>query len=142
MCHRRLARARADPHPWHLNFPSHEVFRFLASRVPDCGGRDVNPNLVEYLERQEHHFGPDHVATFRAASRRLTGDRVLYRAFCIGLVVAGLAWSVIGFSGMAETGWGMGGILSIVTGALRTRSASPRRSGQGRTSRTGKTRAS
>ncbi len=49
--------------PSRLNFPSHEVYRFLAARVPDRGGREVNPALAEYLENQERHFGQDAVGT-------------------------------------------------------------------------------
>ncbi len=104
--------------PAHLNFSSHDVFRFLAERVPDCGGRDVNPVLADYLERQEQYFGPHSVATFRAASRRLTGSRRGYRASCIGLILAGAAWSAYAFSGIGETAWGLAGFIGIVAGAL------------------------
>ena len=104
--------------PSRLNFPSHEVYRFLAERIPDGGGRDVNPVLADYLERQEQYFGPDSVATFRAASGRATGARLGYRAFCIGVTVAGAAWMVYGFSGFGETMWGGVGVACAVAGIL------------------------
>jgi hypothetical protein len=104
--------------PSRLNFPSHEVYRYLASRVPDCGGRDVNPVLADYLERQERRSGPESVATFRGASRRLSGAWRGYRAFCIGLVVGGAAWVGVGFSGYVETEWGAAGIVCGLLGAI------------------------
>ncbi len=104
--------------PARLNFPSHEVYRFLAGRVPNRGGRDVNPVLADYLQRQEQYFGPDHVATFRAGARRAMGGRRGYRAFCIGLILTGAAWSAFGFSRPGETAWGLVGIVGIVIGVL------------------------
>jgi hypothetical protein len=104
--------------PSRLNFPSHEVYRFLAERVPGSGERDVNPVLAEYLERQEQYFGPDSVATFRASGRRLTGARPGYRAFLIGMMAAGAAWLAVGISGFGETAWGIAGTLCLVSGRL------------------------
>ncbi len=104
--------------PSRLNFPSHEVYRFLAERVPDSGGRDVNAVLAEFLDSQERSFGRDRVRTFCAASRRLTGTRRAYRAFLIGVIVAGAAWTAFGFSGWVETAWGAAGIVCVFVGAL------------------------
>jgi hypothetical protein len=104
--------------PSRLNYPSHEVYRFLAERVPDNGGRDVNPVLADYLARQEQYFGPESVRTFRAVGRRLTPERIGYRAFSIGLMLTGVAWSALGFSEFVATEWGWAGILCIVLGAF------------------------
>ncbi|MGO9469427.1 MAG: hypothetical protein ACLQIB_54365 [Isosphaeraceae bacterium] len=104
--------------PSRLNFPSHEVYRFLAKRVPDRGGRDVNPVLAEYLEDQERRFGQDGVRTYRAASRRLRGGRRGYRAFLFGLMGTGAAWTAAGFSGFDETAWGAAGIICAFLGAI------------------------
>jgi len=104
--------------PSRLNVPSHEVYRFLADRVPDDGGRDVNPVLAEYLETQERQFGRDRVRTYCAASRRLTGARRGYRAFLFGLIGTGTAWTVSGFSGFDETAWGAAGIVCAFLGAI------------------------
>lgn len=104
--------------PARLNVPSHEVFRFLAGRVPESGDRGVNPALAEYLRSQESCFGPESVVTFRAASRRTTSSRQGFRAFCIGLVLAGVAWAALGFSGAVESGWAGAGIACLVGGAL------------------------
>ena len=103
-------------YPAHLNFSSHDVFRFLAERVPDCGGRDVNPVLADYLERQEQYFGPHSVATFPRGKPPATGSRSGYRASCIGLILAGVAWSAYAFSGIGETAWGLAGVIGIVAG--------------------------
>lgn len=104
--------------PAHLNFPSDEVLRFLADRVPDGGGRDVNPVLADYLQRQEMYFGPESVATFRGAGRPPTGSRSGLRAVCIGLMLAGAAWAALGFSGAVDVGWGAAGITCLLLGAL------------------------
>jgi hypothetical protein len=104
--------------PARLNYQSHEVLLILAERVPGGGGRDVNPVLAEYLKRQEHYFGPESVATFRAASRRYTGARRGYRACCSGLMAAGAVWSFLGLAGYSDTAWGFAGILCVVFGGL------------------------
>jgi hypothetical protein len=104
--------------PSRLNFPSHQVYRFLAEQVPRSGGRDVNPVLADYLERQEQYFGPESVATFRAASRRMRGAWLGYRAFWIGVMVSGGIWSALAISGLVDSGWGVAGFLCILFGAL------------------------
>lgn len=104
--------------PARLNFPSHEVLRFLASCVPTSGGRDVNPIVAEYLRSQELYFGPESVVTFRAARRRMTGSRAAFRAVCIGLMLAGVGWVALGFPGVVDVGWGAAGIVCILGGAL------------------------
>ena len=53
-----------------------------------------------------------------AASQRVADARLGYRAFCIGLIVAGGAWSVIGFSGFSEIAWGLAGIVCVMVGGL------------------------
>jgi hypothetical protein len=103
--------------PARLNFPSHEVYRFLAARVPETGGREVNPVLGEYLKREEQQFGPDAIWTFRAASQRVPGGRPGYRTFFIGLIVAAAGWIVLGFSGFAEVIWGVAGIVCAFVAA-------------------------
>lgn len=104
--------------PSRLNFPSHEVYRFLSERVSEGGRSNVSPVLAEYLERQVEYFGPKSVATFRAASRRVTGARLGYRACCVGIMIAGGAWSALGFSGFSATEWGAAGILCLLSGAI------------------------
>jgi hypothetical protein len=105
--------------PARLNVPSHEVYRFLVGQIPLCGSRDINPALAEYLERQESYFGADGVWTFRATRARVRGGRYRQlRAFCLGLILAGIAWMVLGFSGLSETGWGVAGLVCSIFGAL------------------------
>ena len=104
--------------PSRLNYPSHEVYRYLAGRVSGSGGRNINPVLCDYLERQERSFGSESVWTFRAASHRVTGARLGYRAFCIGLLVAGAAWSVFGLSGLVAIGWVATGIVCVVVAGI------------------------
>jgi len=105
--------------PSHLNFPAHEVYRFLVERVPDTGGRDVNPVLAEYLERQERYFGPETVGTFRAASRRMRSGRRGYRALCIGMMLAGAVWAALGIAEFVNPYfWAPAGILFVLFGAL------------------------
>jgi hypothetical protein len=104
--------------PARLNVPSHEVLRFLAERVPDSGGRDVNPALADYLRRLEEDYGPESVATFRAASHRLPPARRGLRALSIGLVLAGAAWAVLGFREYVDVGWGGAGVACVVIGGF------------------------
>jgi hypothetical protein len=105
--------------PRRLNVDSHEVYRFLAEQIPLSGDRDVNPNLAEYLERQESYHGPDQIWTYRASARnRRTGRLRGFRAFCSGLILAGFLWISIGFGTQIdpETNWGGFGILCGATG--------------------------
>ena len=104
--------------PSRLNFPSHEVYGFLAEQVPDSGGRDVNPVLADYLERQERYHGPENMSTFCAASRRVKGARRGFRAIFIGLIVGGVAWTVYGCSGLGKNGWDLAGLICTVIGAV------------------------
>jgi hypothetical protein len=104
--------------PARLNVPSRDVLRFLAARVPSSGGRDVNPALADYLRNLELDYGPDNVATFRAASRRLPPLRRGLRAFSIGLVLTGAAWAVLGFREYVDVGWGGAGVACLVFGGL------------------------
>jgi hypothetical protein len=103
--------------PHRLNVPSHEVYRFLASRIHPSGDRAVNSALAEYLERQEGYFGQDHIWTYRASRRpSRRGQYRRFRAICLGLVLAGLAWMVAGFSGFVDQGWGVAGIMCALIG--------------------------
>jgi hypothetical protein len=104
--------------PSRLNLPSHEVLRFLADRVPRTGGRDVNPVLLDYLNREEQYYGPSSVASFRAASCLVSGPRTGYRALALGLMLAGTAWTAYGFSGRGDTAWGVFGVIGLVFGVL------------------------
>jgi hypothetical protein len=105
-----------DRIPARLNFPSHQVYRCLAERLPDRGGRDVNAVLTEYLERETKRFGPERVASFCALRGRITSVSRAYRAILIGVTLAGAAWVAAGFSGFAESAWGGVGILCIIVG--------------------------
>lgn len=98
------------------NFPTHEIVRFLASRVPDRGGRDVNPALADFLRSQEQAFGPENVVTFRDASSLLTGSRRSFRAFCAGVMLGGASWLALALSGMVPEEWGVAGGAVIVAG--------------------------
>jgi hypothetical protein len=104
--------------PSRLNFPSHEVYRFLCERVPGCGGRDINPVVKDYLDCQLRQFGAERVATFRAGRRLPSGPRRDFGAFWIGLIVAGSVWMALGFSGVSDTAWSVVGFLCTVTGVL------------------------
>ncbi len=103
--------------PSRLNVPSHEVYRFLAGKVPDNGSREINPALQEYLERQESYFGPEQVWTYRALTRKQS--RRAYgklRAGCYGLILAGVVWIAYGASTADGGGWIGGGILALLLG--------------------------
>ncbi len=105
--------------PGRLDHPSCEVYSFLASRVPLRGGRDVHPALTEYLEREEACFEPDQIWTYTLASRR--GRRGSYprlRIFCVGLMIAGGAWTALWFAGKVETGWGIAGVIAVASGGV------------------------
>ena len=105
--------------PANLSVPSHEVYRFLAGRMTSDGDRAVNPALAEYLERQEGYYGPEHIWTYRAASRgKFRGRYRRFRAFCAGLVLGGAVWMVLGFSGRVEEAWGVAGIMCALLGFL------------------------
>jgi hypothetical protein len=104
--------------PAKLNVPSHQVYRFLAGKVPRNGNRDVNETLAEYLQRQEKQFGPEKVWTYQA-KRRKDSKRSYrpFRLFCCGLALAGLIWASLGSLGLIDQGWIPGGISLFVLGA-------------------------
>lgn len=105
--------------PARLDAPSHEVYRFLAGLVSETGGRDVDPALAEYLQRQESYFGADQVWTYTASGRRTRRfGRPRLRSFCAGLILGGAAWMAAGFSGLADVGWGLAGVFAAVLGVM------------------------
>ena len=52
--------------PARLNVPSDLLYEFLLSRVPPTGSRELNPDLMPYLQQQEALFGPEKVFSYRA----------------------------------------------------------------------------
>ncbi len=105
--------------PGRLDHPSSEVYTFLASQIPLRGGRAVNPALAEYLEREESDCGPDQIWTYTMSAhrRRRFGDRGL-RIVCVGLMIAGAGWLILGLWGKAELGWGIAGVIAVIAGGL------------------------
>jgi hypothetical protein len=69
------------------------------------------------LECREYS-GADSVVTFRGARAGVPSARPGYRAFCIGLTLAGLAWMGVGFSGFGESMWIGVGLLTSLAGAF------------------------
>jgi hypothetical protein len=105
--------------PGRLDHPSRDVYAFLAEQVPTQGGRDINPLLSEYLERQEAFFGAEQVWTYtmERQRRRSSGYRRL-RSFCVGVMLAAVVWMVVGFSGVAYIGWGAAGLVAAVAAGI------------------------
>jgi hypothetical protein len=105
--------------PRGLDAPAHEVYGFLAGKVPLHGGRDVNPALAEYLARQVEQFGPERVWSNRAEPKRaLRPERPRFRAFSLSLVLAAIAWIALAASGQAQEGWGFAGVPAAVLGGI------------------------
>jgi hypothetical protein len=100
--------------PARLNFPTDEVYRFLARQIPDQGGRAVNSVIADYLARQERDFGEDQVVTFCAASRRVRDGRTGFQALSLGLFVASIAWLFISSSSFGGSEWQVAGVICLV----------------------------
>jgi hypothetical protein len=105
--------------PGRLDHPSRDVYAFLAERLSLQGSRDVNPALTDYLERQVSFFGPEQVWTYTTARerRRGAGYRRL-RILCVAVMLAAAVWMVVGFSGLAENGWGAAGLVAAVAAGI------------------------
>lgn len=85
---------------------SDEVYKFLASRLADGPRRTVNPVLADYVRRQDARHGPEQVWTYQAETIPKTPGRYpRLRAFCLGLILASLAWCVHGFAKVNQDGW-------------------------------------
>ncbi len=105
--------------PARLDVPSAEVYRFLVGRFDPRGSREVHPNLLDYLERQESNYGPEQVWTFRAARRRpVQPSYRALRAICLAMVATSVAWTAIGLLHRMEDGWGPVGIILGVIGLI------------------------
>jgi hypothetical protein len=97
--------------PTRLNVPSDQVYTFLYGRFSSHGSRDVHPTLADYLRYKERQFGAGRVWSYRA--RRYRGMPARYPrfgAFCLAVLLAGLAWGVIG-TFLSEPAWGVGGFV-------------------------------
>jgi hypothetical protein len=97
--------------PARLNVPSDQVYTFLYSRFSSHGSRDVHPTLADYLRYQERRFGAGRVWSYRARRYRgMPSRHPRFSLFCLAVVLAGLAWGVIGTL-RSEPGWAVGGFL-------------------------------
>ncbi len=105
--------------PSRLDCPSHEIYAFLADRVPHRSGRDVHPALLDYLEREEARFGPDQIWVYSWTRRpRHSRQARRLRAICIGAFIAAVGWLALGFSSEAPIGWTITGVITAVTAAV------------------------
>lgn len=104
--------------PPRSNIPSHKTYQFLTGQVLANGGRDVNPNLKEYLERQERFFGQENVWTYQAATQKPPTPYSRARTVAIGLLVTGVIWAALGFTGTGSISWGGAGITCVLFAAL------------------------
>ncbi|MHC5540856.1 hypothetical protein ACYOEI_21755 [Singulisphaera rosea] len=104
--------------PPRSNIPSHKTYQFLTGQVQANGGRDVNPNLREYLERQERFFGQENVWTYQAATQRPPTPHSRARTVAIGLLATGVIWAALGFTGTSSSSWGGAGITCMLFAAL------------------------
>lgn len=104
--------------PGRLNVPTGELLRVLVDRVPTSGGRDVNPDLVDYLQRQEMYFDAESVATYCAARRLASGSRRGLRAFAVGMIVGGVIETALASSGRFEVAWAVPGVFCAAIGLV------------------------
>ncbi len=103
--------------PPKLNVPSDDGFHFLLSTFPPGGTPQVNPALRPYLDEQLETFGADRVWSYRARSNPGNPAPSRAVAFCLGVVLAGLLWLIVG--GVTQnTGWLGGGIFLAMMGGL------------------------
>lgn len=104
--------------PARLNVPTVEVLRLLVDRLPTSGGREVHPDLVDYLQRQEMYFDAESVATYCAARRLVTGSRRGLRAFAVGMIVGGVIETALASSGNFDVVWAVPGVFCAAIGLV------------------------
>jgi len=102
--------------PAGLDVPSDQVFRFLSSRIPPTGSRDIHPALADFRCHQELRYGK-HVSAYRARSHlgtRLGAGRRSLVALVFGLT--GVLWMAL--SGFREPfiPWGVFGVILAIFG--------------------------
>lgn len=101
--------------PASLNVSSDDVYRFLCSRVPAGGSREVNGVLRPHLAEREQQFGADRIWSYRAR-KHLGGGFFPRRALAVFLagLLSGAAWTTLGFATAHRPHWGGIGILALI----------------------------
>jgi hypothetical protein len=102
--------------PAHLNAPSDDVYRFLLSRFPLGGSREINPLLADYARMHEETFGVERVWTY--AARRHLGSRFPSRkatAFWTAALLAGAAWGAVGLTDETLRPWSLGFMAMFIS---------------------------
>ncbi len=72
--------------PRPVDIPSIELYRWILSRVPACGSRDVQPELADHVSDQVMRFGWERVWTFRGRAK-LGGRPSTRRGQCVGVAM-------------------------------------------------------
>jgi hypothetical protein len=103
--------------PAELNMESDRVYRFLYSRLPLSGSRDVNPALADFLMKHEQQYGPQRVWSYRA--RRILSNKAAAgrrAAICLAVALAAILWIIVGAQlpkRVGEAWTASGGILTF-----------------------------